>query len=50
MLRPPGPRRSTRPALHGGERTDAVGQPSARPLARINHHTIFQGDQRIQLL
>jgi hypothetical protein len=39
-----------RPALRRGEGIEAVGQSSARPLARLNHHTIFQGDQRVQLL
>jgi hypothetical protein len=37
-------------ALRRGEGIEAVGQSSARPLACVDHHTIFQGDQRIQIL
>jgi hypothetical protein len=33
-----------------GEGTEAVGKPSACPLARMNHHPILQRDERVEIL
>jgi hypothetical protein len=50
MPRPPGRVAMARPALRSGEGIEAVGTSSACPLARMNHYSIFQGDQRVQIL
>ena len=50
MPRPRGRVAVARLALHRGEGIEAVGQSSARPLAHVDHHSIFQGDQGVQLL
>jgi|RhiMethySRZTD1v2_1073278.scaffolds.fasta_scaffold137365_4 hypothetical protein len=50
MSRPRGRVAVARLAFHRGEGIEAVGQSSARPLAWVDHHPIFQGNQHVQIL
>ena len=50
MPQPPGLRRGGVALTRRAEGTEAVGTPSARPLASMNHHPIFQGDACVEIL